>query len=316
MDRCVVTGAAGFVGSSIVDRLLADGAQVLGIDCFLDYYPREQKLKNLASALANPNFQLLEANLLDLDLAQILEGTRWVFHQAAQAGVRASWGEYFQTYADNNVRATQFLLESIKRLKTPVEKVVYASSSSIYGNAETQPTHESVVPAPVSPYGVTKLAAEHLMSLYASEFGVPTVSLRYFTVFGPRQRPDMSFHRLIRTGLTGEEFVLFGDGTQSRDFTFIADIVQANLLAASKGPAGSVFNIGGGSQVSMNHVIELLESKLGKLNIKRVERQHGDARHTSADNSSAKKLIGYQPQVTLEQGLEREIEWLRSLLAS
>lgn len=311
--QCVVTGVAGFVGSSLCDRLLADGHTVVGIDCFIDYYPREVKERNLAGARAHPRFSFHECNLARDEFASLLEGAEWVFHQAAQAGVRASWGGSFQTYTDNNVLATQRLLEALREVPT-LQKVVYASSSSVYGDAERFPTPEDTLPRPVSPYGVSKLAAEHLMVLYAREFGVPTTSLRYFTVFGPRQRPDMAFHRFIRAGLTGAEIVVYGDGEQSRDFTFISDAVEANILAAQRGAPGSVYNIGGGTQATVNEVLTTLERELGRLKIRREERQVGDARHTSADTSRARAELGFAPQVSLADGLSREVQWLRSQL--
>jgi UDP-glucose 4-epimerase len=311
--RCLVTGVAGFVGSSICDRLLSEGHSVRGIDCFVEYYPREVKLKNLEGAKKSPQFTFIEENLLTTNFDNLLEGVEVVYHQAAQAGVRASWGSYFSSYCDNNILATQKLLEAAKR-HSQIKKVVYASSSSIYGNAETFPTSEKVVPQPVSPYGVTKLAAEHLMSLYATEFGVPTVSLRYFTVYGPRQRPDMAFNRFSKAALTGQKLTLFGDGEQSRDFTYISDIVEANLLAAQHGGAGDVFNIGGGTQATVNQVLDIIRSHTGDFKIERSERQVGDARHTSADTSFARSKLKYKPRVSLEQGIKLEIDWMAEQL--
>lgn len=307
--RCVITGVAGFVGSSIADFLLANGHTVVGIDCFVDYYPAEIKMRNLAGALGSPNFKLVKENLLHADLPALLDGSEWIFHQAAQAGVRASWGQYFNTYCDNNILATQRLLEAA-RSSGAIKKIVYASSSSVYGNAEAFPTREEMLPRPTSPYGVTKLAAEHLMCQYAGEFGLPTVSLRYFTVFGPRQRPEMAFHKFIKAALEGEEIVVYGDGEQSRDFTFIADIVQANHLAALEGSPGDVFNIGGGTQASINQVLELLGGQIGKLKVRREERQAGDARHTSADTTRARAKLGFEPKFSLEEGLRRQIAWI------
>lgn len=311
--HCLITGAAGFVGSSLADRLLADGHTVVGIDCFLDYYPRSIKEKNLEKARSHKNFKFFEDNLLTTDLKKLLDGVEWVFHQAGQAGVRASWGEYFKTYTDNNVLATQKLLEVAKGSST-LKKLVYASSSSIYGNAETFPTPETITPQPVSPYGVTKLAAEHLTTLYATQFKVPAVSLRYFTVYGPRQRPDMGFNKFIQAALKGQEIGLYGDGEQTRDFTFIDDIVTANILAAENGVASHVYNLGGGSRVTVNHVLKIIESCTGELKIKRMETQIGDARHTSADTSLARREIGFNPKVSLEEGIRREVEWLKGSL--
>lgn len=315
--KYVVTGAAGFIGSSICDRLLADGHDVVGIDCFVDYYPKDAKLRNLAGALDNRNFSFYEDNLLDLDLEAIFRGSDAVFHQAAQAGVRSSWGDEFSIYTDNNILASQRLLEACRSdsVASTLKKVVYASSSSIYGDANCLPTAETVTPSPLSPYGVSKLAAEHLMVLYSKEFGVPTASLRYFTVYGPRQRPDMAFHRFSKAGLLGEEITLYDDGEQSRDFTFIDDIVDANLSAAGYTGDELVFNIGGGSRVSINQVIGMLGEILGKdIKIQKFNRQLGDVKHTGADISRAESELSYRPKVDLRRGLEAEVTWLESLI--
>ncbi len=317
--RCVVTGAAGFVGSSIVDALLAQGHEVVGIDCFVDYYPRAIKEQNLKQALDFRAYRFVELNMLDDGFSQLLDGAEVVFHQAAQAGVRASWGAEFSVYTDNNILATQRLLELCRQepLRSSLKKVVYASSSSVYGDSETLPTHEGLRPQPISPYGVSKLAAEHLMVLYATEFGVPTVSLRYFTVYGPRQRPDMGFHRFIKAALRGSPIKVFGDGEQTRDFTFIEDIVSANLAAALQGKSGLVANIGGGSRVTVNEVLTIIENIVGKsLVIERIERQSGDVRHTGADTSRAEKVLAYRPTVSLEKGLQAEAQWIAEGLKS
>ncbi len=316
--KCVVTGAAGFIGSTLCERLLRDGHSVTGIDCFVEYYPRLVKEGNLAPFCKSPRFRFVEIDLGRTDCREVLDGAEWVFHQAAQAGVRASWGQTFESYCSHNVLATQRLLEACKG-RSSIQKVVYASSSSVYGNAESLPTPESVRPQPVSPYGVTKLAAEHLMVLYAKEFGVPTVSLRYFTVYGPRQRPDMAFHRFIRAGLQGEPIVLYGTGEQSRDFTFIDDIVECNLLAAEGGMAGTVYNVGGGTQASMNSVIKIIDSHLQRLGhaplqVNRESRQHGDASHTSAECSLVQSHLGFRPRVSLSDGIGREAEWLQDVI--
>ncbi len=308
--RCLITGVSGFVGSSICDALLGQGARVTGIDCFVDYYPRKIKENNLILALRNPNFSFIESDLLQVDLKGILADVDVVFHQSAQAGVRASWGQYFDSYVRNNILATQALLEAARDMKRS-PRFVFASSSSVYGLAESLPTSENHVPAPISPYGVTKLASENLMTLYAAEYNVRSVSLRYFTVFGPRQRPDMAFNKFIRAGLRKEKLHIYGDGFQSRDFTYIDDIVRANLLAAEKGEPGDIFNIGGGTQATVNEVLEIIGSNLGDLNVEYQERQRGDARHTSADTSRAREKLGFKPLVSLSEGLGREIEWLK-----
>ena len=316
--RCVVTGAAGFVGSSIVDRLLEQGHEVLGIDSFTDYYARALKERNLRLAQDHSNFELIEKPLAEIDLPKVLAGAQVVYHQAAQAGVRASWGTEFSCYTDWNVLSTQRLLDAATSagVKESLKKFVYASSSSVYGHAESFPTFETTLPKPVSPYGVTKLAAEHLAVLYAKEFDVPTVSLRYFTVYGPRQRPDMAFHKAIRAALSGETFAVYGDGEQTRDFTFIKDIVDANIAAAECTGKGLVCNVGGGSRVSLNTILEELNDILGgKLKLAYQQRQSGDARDTSAAIETAAEYLGYTPRVSLSQGLREEVSWMQELLS-
>lgn len=317
--RSVVTGAAGFIGSSISERLLRDGHEVVGIDCFTDYYPRDMKSANLQRALSHDSYSFVEGDLLEIDLQKVCEGAEVIFHQAAQAGVRKSWGDDFSIYTDNNILATQRLLEAAKNppLSGTLKQFVNASSSSVYGHAENFPTLETTLPRPVSPYGVSKLAAEKLAVLYAAEFGVPTVSLRYFTVYGPRQRPDMAFHKVIKAALTGQVFQVFGDGEQSRDFTFIDDAVEANLAAANCSEPGAVCNIGGGSRVTLNEVLKQIEAIIGiPLQLEYVDRQKGDARHTSASVAEAERLFGYAPSVDLEQGLRAEVAWLEELIKS
>ena len=314
--KYVITGVAGFIGSSIADRLLAEGHEVHGIDCYVDYYPKEIKLRNLEKALSYESFSFFEDNLLSHDLEKLLEGTEVVYHQAAQAGVRASWGDEFSIYTNNNILATQKLLEACRldSVKETLKKVVYASSSSVYGNAERLPTNETDLPQPLSPYGVSKLAAEHLMCLYTKEFGVPTASLRYFTVYGPRQRPDMAFNRFSKAALAGEEITLYDDGEQSRDFTFIDDIVEANIQAGKYEGNELVFNIGGGSRVTVNEVLTKLEELVGKpLNIKRHARQKGDVKHTGANIERAQRELSYNPKISLWDGLNAEVDWIDSL---
>src|SRR5919201_2836171 len=251
--RALVTGVAGFIGSSLTERLLGEGAEVVGIDCFTDYYPRPIKERNLSAAFAHPRFRFVESRIQDADLPALLAGRTHLFHLAAQAGVRKTWGRDFGIYTVNNIEATQVLLEACR--KTKLERIVYASSSSVYGDNVPMPMREDALPQPVSPYGVTKLAAEQLCYLYYANYGVPTVSLRYFTVYGPRQRPDMGFHKFLRSTLRGEPITVYGDGEQTRDFTFVSDAVNANVLAAAQGVDGRVYNIGGGSRVSVNHVL-------------------------------------------------------------
>jgi UDP-glucose 4-epimerase len=305
-----VTGAAGFIGSHLCEALLARGAEVVAIDCFTSFYPRAAKEHNLSGVLDHPSFRFVEADLSEVDIGDLLVGVDHVFHQAAQPGVRSSWGEAFDGYVRNNVLATQRLLEAAKH--SPVQKLIYASSSSIYGDAETMPTPETATPQPVSPYGVTKLAAEHLCQVYWSRFGVPTVMLRYFTAYGPRQRPDMAFDRFIRKVLVRQPLEIFGDGEQSREFTYVSDVVEANLLAAENGPPGRIYNIGGGAQATVNEVVRLLAKLTGEpLRVTREEAGPGEARHTAADTTLARDELGYAPRVDLEEGLAHQIQRIK-----
>lgn len=311
--KALVTGSAGFIGSHLSAALLARGATVVGLDCFTDYYGRDIKEGNLAPLLKTPGYSFVEDALQTADLSTILDDVTHVFHLAAQAGVRKSWGKDFQTYTTNNVDATQRLLEHLVDRK--IEKLVYASSSSVYGDHVQIPMTEDALPQPVSPYGVTKLAAEQLCYLYFANYGVPTVALRYFTVYGPRQRPDMGFHRFIRAVLTNQPISLYGDGEQTRDFTFIADIVAATMAAGDRGRPGAVYNIGGGSRVSINQVFEMIGRITGRTpDIRREGAQKGDMRDTYADTSRARADLGFAPATSLEAGLEAECEWLAGLL--
>ncbi|MFQ6133781.1 MAG: NAD-dependent epimerase/dehydratase family protein [Armatimonadota bacterium] len=306
--KCVVTGAAGFIGSHLCERLLGDGHEVVAVDCFTDYYPRAIKEANAAELRADPRCAFLEEDVLEVDFGSLLDGVEVVFHQAAQAGVRASWGSEFDVYVRCNILATQRLLEAAKG--SSLRKIVYASSSSVYGNVDQMPISEETLPRPVSPYGVTKLAAEELCYLYWSNYGVPTISLRYFTVYGPRQRPDMAMHKFIRAILNDEPLIVYGDGEQSRDFTFVSDVVEANIAAAEADAAGEALNIAGGSVTTVNEVIRALERILGKR--ARVEYESpakGDVRQTQATPTRARELLGYEPRVSLDEGLRQEVEW-------
>jgi UDP-glucose 4-epimerase len=311
--HALVTGAAGFIGSHLVERLLAEGATVTGVDCFTDYYDPALKRGNIAAVLANPRFRLLDLDLGVADLA-VLPEVQVVFHQAAQAGVRASWGADFAAYVHHNVLATQRLLERYRG--AGLERFVYASSSSVYGDAERYPTDEGMLPRPFSPYGVTKLAGEHLTLLYGRNFGVPVVALRYFTVYGPRQRPDMAFHRFCRGMLADEPIAVYGDGKQSRDFTFIADAIEANVRAWTKSVPQGVYNVGGGSQVELLEAIGILERALGvKAKLRFEPRPPGDPLCTRADASRMRADLGFVHGVGIEQGLKAEAEWARGLYA-
>ncbi len=308
--KAVVTGAAGFIGSHVAESLLGDGHEVVGIDCFTDYYPRPIKEANLLRLRPNPRFALVEERLQDADLASLLDGAAHVYHLAAQAGVRASWGREFSLYTEHNVLATQRLLEAAVAAGSPT--VVYASSSSVYGDGVLLPLREDGPCRPVSPYGVTKLAAEHLAVLYHRNHGLPTISLRFFTVYGPRQRPDMAFHRFLRAVRDGEAVTVFGDGLQTRDFTYVDDIVAAVRAAPLSGRHGSVYNVGGGERTALNDVLRVVESVTGQsLRIQRHEAQKGDMRDTFADTTAARRDLGFRSTVPLAEGLAREWEWIR-----
>jgi len=312
--KALVTGVAGFIGSTLAERLIADGADVVGLDCFTDYYPRPVKERNLAALSGQPRFRFVESAIRDADLAGLLADRTHVFHLAAQAGVRKSWGADFSVYTVNNIEATQILLEAACRAPT-LERIVYASSSSVYGDNVAMPMREDALPQPVSPYGVTKLAGEQLCYLYHANYGVPTVSLRYFTVYGPRQRPDMGFHKFLRAAARGDAITVYGDGEQTRDFTFVHDAVAATAAAAVRGVPGRVYNIGGGSRVSINQVFEMIGRVSGRAPRLTVDpAQKGDMRHTYADTSLAQADLGFKPTVGLEEGIAAEYKWLSGVL--
>ncbi len=308
--RALVTGGAGFIGSHLAQRLLEDGHQVRIVDTLTDYYDIDQKLDNLE--LVGGGAEILDADLRTADLRSLVADRDVVFHLAAQPGVRLSWAEGFADYDTCNVLATQRLLEACRG--THLTRFVYASSSSVYGDAERYPTLESDLPRPRSPYGVTKLAGEHLCSLYASAWQIPTVALRYFTVYGPRQRPDMAFHRLCQAVVTGEAFPLYGDGSQIRDFTFVDDVVAANLAAAHRDvPPGTVLNISGGSSISLADVIILLEELTGEpVPVDQRPAQSGDVARTGGSTDQARQLLGWTPSTELGAGLRRQLDWHRS----
>jgi UDP-glucose 4-epimerase len=309
MTRSVVTGAAGFVGSTLAERLLDLGHEVTGIDCFTDYYARALKEANVAALQVREGFELIEDDLLREDLEALLDGVEYVFHIAGQAGVRPSWGRHFETYVDCNIRATQRLLEAAKG--AALRRFVFASSSSVYGNATQLPVSESALPQPVSPYGVTKLAAEHLCSLYGAVYGLPAASLRLFTVYGPRQRPDMAVARFLRAAATGETVPVFGDGTQTRDFTFVHDAADAHIAAMQSESNDRVFNVCGGSRISVRDLLSLIEDVTGRpVNVRYEERARGDASHTWGDSSLARAELGWQPVTSLRDGIEAQWQWM------
>ncbi|CAB4557002.1 unannotated protein [freshwater metagenome] len=307
----LVTGCAGFIGSHTTERLLRDGHTVRGVDCFTDNYDPALKRASLRDATANPGFELIEADLVSADPHALLQGIDAVLHLAGQPGVRDSWASGFEIYVQRNITATQRLLEAAK--STNISRFAAASSSSVYGNAETYPTTELAVPQPVSPYGVTKLAAEHLCTLYAKNFGVPTVSLRYFTVYGPRQRPDMALRRMIDLSLAGKAFPLFGDGSVSRSFTYIDDVVEANLAALlSESPSGSVCNIANESTASMTELIALVGDALGQpVQLDQLPAAAGDAQRTGGSSALAAELLGWSPSTSLESGVLQMVTWSR-----
>ena len=311
--RALVTGVAGFVGSHLAEALLARGDTVLGVDCFTPYYDRAQKEENLATARAHAKFEFVDADLRSVAIEPLLDRVDAVFHQAAQAGVRLSWSDGFGDYVGHNVVATQRLLEAVVAAR-PGARVVYASSSSLYGNQPRYPTREDDLPKPFSPYGVTKLAAEHLCGLYAENWGVSTVSLRYFTVFGPRQRPDMSIHRLCEAAIHGLVFPRYGDGTQIREFTFVDDIVRGNLLGADRDVApGSYCNLAGGAEITLSALIALVGELAGApVKVDQQPRQAGDAIRNGGSISRAGELLGWAPQVSLPDGVSAQLAWHRS----
>jgi UDP-glucuronate 4-epimerase len=310
--RALVTGAAGFVGSTLARRLLADGHDVVGVDSVNDYYDRQLKRANLGR-LASTGFQFVEADLNAVDLPSLLARTEVVFHLAGQPGVRSSWGSEFDRYVTDNVRATQRLLEAALHADR-LRRFVFASSSSVYGDAERYPTEETDRPQPLSPYGVTKLAAEHLCTLYARNHGVPTVSLRFFTVYGPRQRPDMAFTRFCRAVSDGREIEVYGTGEQVRDFTYVDDVVEANLQVGTADigsvPAGSVFNVAGGSSTTVNEVLALLGEISGRaVRVVRGAPVLGDVLRTGGSTEALSKATGWMPRVGLREGLEEQYRW-------
>lgn len=312
MPKCLITGVAGFIGSHLAEKLTAEGFEVIGIDSFSNFYSRALKERNLKSLKNTPRFTLIEGDLVELDLMSILQGVKFIFHEAAQAGVMSSWGKNFDIYLKDNLKATQELLEALK--ETQVERFIFASSSSVYGNTSQMPLQEESRLSPFSPYGVTKLAAENLALLYWRNYKIPVVGLRYFTIYGPRQRPDMAFHKFIKAALKNEEALIYGDGTQTRDFTFVQDIVEATYRAA-EAKTGEIYNIAGGSRISIIEALRLIEKIAAtKIKVNYKEKQAGDVAHTFVDTSKAESQLGFKPKIKLEQGLKEEIDWMKSLM--
>ena len=302
--KTLITGCAGFIGSHLTESLLKNGNEVIGIDCFSDYYDRELKEKNLAVSLKNDKFTFIEKDLLEMDEYPDVD---FVYHMAAQAGVRDSWGDNFSSYTSNNIEVTWRLLEFYKELN--IKKFVYSSSSSVYGDAEL-PMNEKSRLKPVSPYGVTKLAAENLCYLYWKNYNIPTISLRYFTVYGPRQRPDMAINKFFSSILNGDEIIVYGDGEQRRDFTYIDDVVNAILISAESRVVGDVFNVGGGSTISVNGLINEIEEITGKkARIKYIEKQKGDVKNTEASLEKIETVLRWKPTISIRTGLKRYMDW-------
>ncbi len=313
--KCVITGAAGFIGSALSKKLLSRGHRVVGIDNFSPYYARALKKANLDRLKGLKGFSFKEKDILSAGFPELLRGAEYVFHLAAQAGVRSSWGEEFKIYTDNNIMASQKLLEAVKNCRS-LKKLVYASSSSVYGDAEELPARETTPTNPMSPYGVSKLAAEKLCLLYQKNYGVPAVAVRLFTVYGPGQRPDMAFNIFVKKILGGEALPVFSGGRQTRDFTYIDDITEGIILAAGKGIPGEVYNLGGGNRISLNGAIKIIERLAGrKACVLRKGSVKGDMKHTWADISKAKKQLGYSPKTKIEEGLRKEYAWMQNTLA-
>lgn len=311
MDNCLVTGAAGFIGSHLVEKLVSSGFQVVGIDSFTNYYNPEQKRRNIAGLMNQPNVTFYSADILGEDLPSLVKDIDYCFHLAGEPGVRLSWGQTFQNYLRLNVLTTQKLLESLK--SASLKKFIYASSSSVYGACDL-PMKEINLPKPISPYGVTKFAAEQICHAYWHNYKIPTVALRYFTVYGPRQRPDMAFSKIIRSLEKGETFYIYGDGKQSRDFTYVDDIVEATISATKSDACGEVINTGGGSRANLLEIIEILQNISGrKLKFEHSERQKGDPADTLADLDKARKYLNYKSKTNLEQGLRNQFQWFSNL---
>ncbi len=309
--KVLITGAAGFIGSHLTEACLGRGWDVIAIDSLTTYYSPSTKVDNAQRFAHHDRCTYFEQDLLDLDLHALVRSVDHVFHLAAQAGVRASWGSSFDVYTQLNVTVLQRLLEAA-RSAPDLRSFVFASSSSVYGDAERMPTGEDVVLRPLSPYGATKALGENLNYIYFRSYNVPTLNLRYFSVYGPRQRPDMAFHRAIEAGLSGQDFILNGDGRQSRDFTYVADVVEGTILAALNGEPGRTYNVGGGGNVSMLDVLDTLEELVPGLRVRRRPAQRGDARDTAADIKRACEELGYRPDWDIEHGLREQLRWHES----
>jgi UDP-glucose 4-epimerase len=310
--RALVTGVAGFLGSTLAEALRKQGFDIVGVDAFTGNYEPSRKRANLAGLMRDPGFRLVEVDLRVAPLAPLFEGVTHVAHLAALPGERASWGETFREYAEHNVIGTQRLLEAARG--RPLTSMAVASSSSVYGVPHRFPTPEDEPRRPISPYGATKVATEALAHAYRREAGIPTVSLRYFTVFGPRQRPDMGFHRFFEAARRGEAVTVYGDGRQTRDFTYVDDAVQATVASLRQRTPEFAYNVGGGHQVTLNEVLDLMERIVGRrIERRHVEDQRGDPRDTASDSALARRDLGFRPGTALEAGLIRQWEWQRNV---
>jgi len=310
--NCLVTGAAGFIGSHMCRRLLKERFSVIGIDSFTNFYPKWVKEKNIQPFLNDKKFEFIVGDINALNLKNLLQKTDCVFHIAAQAGVRSSWGQEFSAYTKNNIEATQKLLEESKEAQ--IKKFIYASSSSVYGFCPDLPTSEDSPLHPYSPYGVTKLAGENLCFLYFKNYGVPCISLRFFTVYGPGQRPDMAFHRFFRAAFENRPISVYGNGEQTRDFTYIDDIIEANFASIRLGKTGETYNIGGGNRKKLKDIFPIFEEICQKkVQINWQEKQWGDVLHTFASIEKAKQDLNYTPKFKLYNGLQEEWNWIQTL---
>ena len=308
--KVLVTGCAGFIGSTLSERLIKEGFTVIGIDSLNDTYDRKIKMNNISNLLPNNNFEFINKNIIGTNIRELIRDIDSVFHQAATAGVRSSWGNSFNEYVENNINATQYLLENIKDKK--LRRFIFASSSSVYGDSTEYPSRITTLTRPVSPYGVTKLSSENLVYAYSRNYNIPSVSLRYFTVYGPRQRPDMGFHKFLMSAINNNIITIYGDGNQTRDFTYIDDIVEANILSLNSLNIGSIYNIGGGNVISINETLNLIEQITSrKLQIEYTDKHKGDVLKTQANIIESTNDLNYKPVFDIKTGLEKQYTYIK-----